>query len=94
MNDQNEFQVGFVVNLPKGKIDAVRFTQVIDGSAFVILNNNFSWPVFYAIGKKLFLTEDDARIAAEAARKKKIASLKKQIEKLERMSFTVGERHE
>ena len=94
MNDQSEFQIGFVVNLPKGKIDAVRFTQVNDRGAHVILNDSLPWPVYYIIGKKLFLTEDDARIAAEAARKKKIASLKKQIEKLERMSFTVGERHE
>ena len=94
MNDQSEFQIGFVVNLPRGQIDTVRFTQVNDGGAHVILNDNFSWPVYYVIGKKLFLTEDDALAAAETARKKKIASLRKQIEKLEKMSFTTGESHD
>ena len=93
MTDQSEFKIGFVVNLPKGKIDAVRFTQVNDGSARVTMNGRWPWPVYYAIGKKLFLTEEDARVAAEAARKKKIASLRKQIEKLEKMSFTTGESH-
>ena len=94
MNDQSEFQIGFVVNLPRGQIDAVRYSEVNDGSARVTMNGRLPWPVYYAIGKKLFLTEDDALAAAETARKKKIASLRKQIEKLEKMSFTTGESHD
>lgn len=34
-----------------------------------------------------FLTEDEAKTDAENRRKKKIASLKKQIEKLEKLKF-------
>lgn len=42
---------------------------------------------FYPVGKHAHETRDAALAAAEAARIKKIASLKKQIAKLEKMKF-------
>ena len=43
---------------------------------------------FYRIGKDAHHTIDEAKKAAEAMRVKKIASLKKQIKKLENLSFS------
>lgn len=43
----------------------------------------------YKLGKDVFETESEAVANAEDHRVKKIASLKKQIEKLERMTFKV-----
>jgi len=40
------------------------------------------------LGKNIFDNEADAKAAAEAMREKKIASLKKQIAKLEKVSFS------
>lgn len=45
-----------------------------------------SWTFFY-IGKDAFLSKEDAIKKAEEMRKKKITSLRKQIEKLEKMKF-------
>ena len=45
-----------------------------------------SWTFFY-IGKDVFLDKSEALNKAEGMRKKKIASLRKQIEKLEKLSF-------
>ena len=42
---------------------------------------------FYYIGKDAFLDKSEALNKAEGMRKKKIASLRKQIEKLEKLSF-------
>lgn len=41
----------------------------------------------YRLGKDLFMTAPEAATAAEAARMKKIASLRKQLAKLEAMKF-------
>lgn len=41
----------------------------------------------YKVGRDAFVTEAEAKAAANKLRLKKIASLKKQIEKLERLAF-------
>jgi len=41
----------------------------------------------YKLGRDVHLTREDAVRAAEAMRKKKIASLRKQIEKMEALTF-------
>lgn len=46
------------------------------------------WPG-YTIGKEAFYTLEEAVKKAEEMRKRKIASLRKQIEKLEKMEFNV-----
>lgn len=43
----------------------------------------------HKIGRDLFTTPEDAIAAAEAARKKKIASLRKQLAALEKLEFRV-----
>lgn len=43
--------------------------------------------LFHYIGKDAFLNKSEALQKAENMRKKKIASLRKQIEKLEKLSF-------
>lgn len=45
-----------------------------------------SWTLFF-IGKDAFLNKDDAIKRAEEMRKKKVASLEKQLDKLKRLSF-------
>lgn len=45
-----------------------------------------SWTLFF-IGKDAFLNKDDAIKRAEEMRKKKIASLEKQLDKLKKLSF-------
>lgn len=47
------------------------------------------WPG-YTIGKEAFYTLEEAVKKAEEMRKKKIASLRKQIEKLEKMDFNAN----
>jgi len=47
-----------------------------------------TWEI-YRIGRDVHTTRNEAAISAEAARIKKIASLRKQIAKLEKLSFTV-----
>ena len=41
----------------------------------------------YKIGKDLFMSATEAAKAAEAARRKKVESLRKQLAKLEKMTF-------
>lgn len=56
-----------------------------DGSVKEIEN---SFPIYYhGEGKEWHRTKESAIAKAEEMRKKKIASLKKQIEKLEKMEF-------
>ena len=56
-----------------------------DGSVREIEN---SFPIYYhGEGKEWHRTKESAIAKAEEMRKKKIASLKKQIEKLEKMEF-------
>lgn len=51
-----------------------------------------SWWTSFKIGRDAHATPEGAIAAAEAARTKKIASLRKQIAALEKMVFTVKEK--
>lgn len=66
--------------LSKGRISA-EIGTVSD------LHFKVGWHGFYVIGRDAHSTRDAALEAAEAMRIKKIASLKKQIAKLEKMKF-------
>jgi hypothetical protein len=50
----------------------------------------YDWGVQYKIGTDAHETEQAANAAAEAARVKKIAALRKQLARLEAMTFTAG----
>lgn len=52
------------------------------------------WPGYpgYTIGREAFYTLEEALKEAEEMRKKKIASLRKQIKKLEKMEFNCKKR--
>jgi hypothetical protein len=54
------------------------------GDQYIYIRSRFA---SYKIGRDLWLTKAEALKAAEAMRLKKIASLRKQIAKLEKMSF-------
>lgn len=54
------------------------------GSDLIITNEKY--PQYLHKGS-WFSTEEEAKVDAESRRKKKIASLKKQIEKLEKLKF-------
>lgn len=59
----------------------------VSASGFVKPAGHQVW-VLFKLGKDAHETEAEARKAAEAMRLAKIASLKKQVAKLEAMSFT------
>lgn len=55
-----------------------------DGTTFAYTKKQFTG---YKIGSEAFYRYEDAVVKAEELRQKKIASLKKQIEKMEKLSF-------
>ena len=55
--------------------------------AYVYPGKPFAGYVGFKLGRDAHTTPEEAAKAAEAARTKKIASLRKQIAKLEKMSF-------
>lgn len=54
--------------------------------AYITNDEGANW-FFLKLGRDIFENEDDARARAEQMRKRRIASLKKQIAKLEAMNF-------
>lgn len=59
--------------------------EIIDGAAYP--GHPFMSFVGFQLGKHAHLSREEAVAAAELARKKKIAALKKQIAKLESLTF-------
>ncbi len=100
MSDQI-IEVGFTVNLPKGKVVAtpfIRMDRTDQSTAFGFdpETKRASWTYGrWRIGVDIFLCADEAIAAAEAARIKRIASLRKQLDKLESMTIRVaqGDKH-
>jgi len=64
------------------KVDTKLYKYAIDGRYWIVEGYNC-----YYIGKDAFTIESQAIEKAEEMRIKKIASLKKQIEKLEKLNF-------
>lgn len=57
----------------------------------VLCESEDGWSSYFYFNKEVFLTESEAIGKAEEMRVKKIASLKKQIAKLEKMTFEATE---
>lgn len=90
---EKTIETGFVVNLPKGKVIPTKFVRYNDKQATGIDPNTGrdSWIYGnWTIGKDIFLTADEALAAGEDAKLKRIASLRKQLAKLESMTLRVG----
>lgn len=86
-------ETGFIVSLPKGKVIPTKFVRGIGQQATGIDPNTGrdSWMYGnWTIGKDIFLTADEALAAGEDAKLKRIASLRKQLAKLESMTLRVG----
>lgn len=86
-------ETGFIVSLPKGKVIPTKFVRYNDKQATGIDPNTGrdSWIYGnWTIGKDIFLTADEALAAGEDAKLKRIASLRKQLAKLESMTLRVG----
>ena len=91
MSDKT-IETGFIVSLPKGKVIPTKFVRGIGQQATGIDPNTGrdSWIYGnWSIGKDIFLTADEAIVAGEAARLKRIESLRKQLAKLESMTLRV-----
>lgn len=58
-----------------------------DGSAYVYPGAPFAGYIGFTLGREAHTTPEEAAKAAEAARVKKIASVRKQIAKLEKLTF-------
>ncbi len=69
-------------NLEPGRTDS-------DGYAYD--RSRWGGPILFRIGHDCFESRDDAFAAAEAMRKRRIASLEKQIAKLRQMQFVAKE---
>ena len=67
--------------------DADHGVHVTDGSYVSVRGD---WRMF-KIGRDAFLTLDDAKRAAESARKRKIASHSRSVERLAAMTFAAAE---
>lgn len=76
----------------KGEIELVEGSDEPSSGGHVHIGGKFG---LYKVGRDVHTTSEDALKAVEAARLKKIASLKKQIAALEKMSYAVKEpRHD
>ncbi len=83
-------ETGFTFSVSTGNITRIEFERHSADYPHVwrYVDGEESWlNGSYTIGRDLFMTEAEARQAGEAARLKKIQSLRKQLLKLERMSF-------
>lgn len=90
-----EIKCGFVFSLTDGNVRQVEYVEMVSASG----TSERAWGVDpvthqanwmhgqYTVGKDLFLTAEEARAAALVARDKKIASLQKQMSKLQKMAF-------
>jgi hypothetical protein len=58
-----------------------------DGSAYVYPGKPFAGYVSFTLGRDAHTTPEEAAKAADASRVKKIASIRKQLAKLEKMVF-------
>lgn len=74
----------------KGEIELVEGSDEPSSGGYVHIGGKFG---VYKVGRDVHTTSEDALKAVEAARLKKIASLRKQIAALEKMVFTVKEPH-
>lgn len=76
--------------LAKGKITtaAANVKRWADESEWIYL----SWSESFRVGRHAHRTAEAALAAAEAERTKKIASLRKQIAKLEALTFSVSDK--
>ena len=86
-------ETSFIVSLPKGKVIPTKFVRYNDKQATGIDPNTGrdSWIYGnWTIGKDIVLTADEALAAGEDAKLKRIASLRKQLAKLESMTLRVG----
>lgn len=86
---QKKVEYGFVFNLSAGALKRVQFERQGDGAAWGINpEGRATWLAGkFTIGKDLFMTEGEAKSAADVARLKKLDSLRKQIAKLQKMTF-------
>lgn len=83
------FETGYIFSVPRGKVEQIEFDRVGALSAWRVKNGKASWlNGSHEVGTDLFLTRAEAVKAAEAARIKKLASLRKQIAKLEKTKFS------
>lgn len=73
--------------LTDGIIEAKSDTQTQNKEKVFAFWNNDEFGIFYPSKGELFYDKESAIQKAEEMRQKKIASLKKQIEKLEEMKF-------
>lgn len=66
--------------------EEVEKSEVVNGKTYLYLIDTF---ISYRLGKDVFTNKNEAMAKAEEMRIAKIKSLKKQIEKLEKLKFEV-----
>lgn len=75
----------------KGRIQAFTSEEHSEGGGYVSNFNAAGYWTSFKLGRDVHETTEAAIAAAEAARTKKIASLKRQIAVLEKLAFTIEE---
>lgn len=87
---ENPIETGYVSDISEGVVRPVQFSRVRNDDAWGVEpeTGSVSWVHGnWTIGKNLFLNVEEAIADGEAKRVKKIASLTKQLAKLEKMKF-------
>lgn len=85
-----QIEIGYLVDLPNARVKPVQFVRD-HGKSAVGINpetGRISWiHGAWIIGKSIYLTPEEAIAAGEAAKDKRIASLRKQLARLEAATF-------
>lgn len=87
---EKPIKTGYISDISKGLVRPVQFSRIGDDSAWGVEpeTGHVTWVRGnWTIGKNLFLTVAEAISDGEAKRDQKIASLAKQLAKLEKMKF-------
>lgn len=85
-------EVGYVFDISSGTIIPKRYVMRGEKTAWGIgADGRSNWTVGqWAVGKDLFTTPEQAIAAGKAARDKRLKSLQKQIERLQKMAFELA----
>lgn len=85
-------EVGYVFDISSGTIIPKRYVMRGEKTAWGIgADGRSNWTVGqWTVGKNLFTTPEQAIAAGKAARDKRLKSLQKQIERLQKMTFELA----
>ncbi len=88
MSDEKQFEVWITRYALVSGITKFAVVKADGDRVEVERDHSRLWPYYHGEGREWHRTQESAITKAEEMRKRKIASLKKQIEKLEKLDFS------